>query len=571
MKTKLILLLASCVLALLTACGNNASTSNGINSGTTVALTGSPLGNAPSTAAQAADAYTPLVNGQKAESPMKVRDMSAAPVATHIALGAPVANQSATFSSQATNNTEGKPFQIGFARDVAQTGTPSVTKQALKWQATATGGRVAALNFNSTSAKGLRIGLVVTQLPAGARLRFYAKGAVAAYEVKGAEVLRVLAANLAAGDKTVDGRTYWGPVVDGADATIEIELPAGLDADAVDVSVPTVSHLFMSMKEGSVVAPQASGNTPNAGLSCQVDVSCTTPLPAASNAVVLLAFSKGGSAYMCSGTLLNDTNNSGTPYVLTANHCIDSQTVASTLYSESRYRSTSYNYYPTVTNGAALLYTAYDTDSTLLRLTGTPPAGVLFAGWDASTDPALSTAVSNIHHAMGDSQRLSRGAVTSYYNRNPSVSTSFPGAMIANSSILGITLTAGLTQPGSSGSGLFKGTDANPQLISQLYGGQTPSCSSTSTQNEYGRFDVAFKAGLRIWLSPDSATPIASRQPVFRFYIPKVVFIFTPFTLQSVTAFLLRYPMYLHMKALPFMLHPRQLRGMTLFTGLETR
>jgi hypothetical protein len=66
---------------------------------------------------------------------------------------------------------------------------------------------------------------------------------------------------------------------------------------------------------------------------------------------------------------------------------------------------------------------------------------------------------------------------------------------------------------------LFKGTDANPQLIGQLYGGQTPSCSSTSTQNVYGRFDVAFRAGMRIWLSPDSAAPIASRQPVFRFYI----------------------------------------------------
>jgi lysyl endopeptidase len=200
METNLKQLLVSSVLALLTACGNNTSTSNGINSSTTVSLTGSPLGNAPSNAAQAADAYTPQVNGQKAESPMKVRDMSAVPVATHIALGAPVANQSATFSSQATNNTEGKPFQIGFARDVAQTGTPSLTKQALKWQANATGGRVAALNFNSTSAKGLRIGLVVTQLSAGATLRFYAKGAVNAYEVNG------------------------------ADATIEIELPGGLGA-----------------------------------------------------------------------------------------------------------------------------------------------------------------------------------------------------------------------------------------------------------------------------------------------------------------------------------------------------
>lgn len=525
MKTNSKLFLATCAFALLTACGNNTS-NNASNSGAAVALTGSPLGNAPSAAAQTANAYTPMVSAEQDKSPMKARDLSAAPTATHIALGTIVANQLTAISNQATNGSDGKPFQIGFGRDVVQTGTAGATKQMLKWQTTATGGSVAALNFNSPGAKGMRIGLVVTQLHASATLRFYAKAAATAYEVNGTEVQRVLAANLAAGDKTVEGRTFWGPVVDGADASIEIELPAGVGADTVDVSMPTVSHLFMSIKDGSAIAPQATDTKLNEGLSCQVDVSCATTLPAASNAVVWLAFSKGGGQFICSGTLLNDTINSGTPYVLTANHCIDSQTVASTLYSESRYRSTScnatsHNFYPTLTNGAALLYTAYNTDSTLLRLAGTPTAGVLYAGWDASTTPAASTAVSNIHHPKGDSQRLSRGSVTSYYNRNPSAANSFFESTAANSTILGVSLTTGLTEGGSSGSGLFKGTDANPQLIGQLYGGQAPSCASSSVFNVYGRFDVAYRAGMRTWLSPDTAAPSAIRQPVYRFYIPQ--------------------------------------------------
>ena len=520
MKTSLRLLLATGLLSILTACGNNTTSSASVASPNM--SSGSPLGNAPSEIAQSVDAYKPPVNAQQADSPMKARDLSVAPSATHIALGAPVASQAAT-ANQAASSGAGKPFIIGFGRDVAQTGTASATKQVLKWQATAAGGQVAAINFNSSGAKGLRIGLLVTQLPASATLRFYAKGAATAYEVTGAEVLRILATNLAAGDKSDAGRTYWGPVLEGTNATLEIELPAGVGADAVDVSVPSVSHLFMSLKEGSEVAPQATYSWGNDGLSCQVDVSCTTPLPAASHAVVWLAFSVGSGTGMCSGTLLNNSANNGIPYVLTASHCLSDQTTASSLYTETRYRSsscnaTSGNYYPTSSTGATLLYTAYNTDSTLLRLYGTPAAGALFAGWDATTLPALNTPVLNIHHPKADAQRLSRGSVVEYLTRNPNVSTNFSISTAANSTILGVALTVGLTESGSSGSGLFKGTDANPQLIGQLFGGQLASCANNPVYNVYGRFDVAFKAGMSTWLSPTAPAPNPNRQPVYRFY-----------------------------------------------------
>ena len=315
-------------------------------------------------------------------------------------------------------------------------------------------------------------------------------------------------------------------MIDSTDATFEIELPAGVTADAVDVAVPTVSHLFMSLKEGSEVAPQLTYSGSNAGLSCQVDVSCTTPLPAASNAVVWLAFPVGSNTGYCSGTLLNNSASNGIPYVLTANHCLSDQTTASSLYSETRYRSSSCNatngnYFPTSTTGAALLYTAYNTDSTLVRLNGTPAAGAFFTGWDASTVPTLNTPVSNIHHPRADPQRLSRGSVAAFLRRDTSGFYEVATATAANSTILGVILTTGLTEGGSSGSGLFKGTDANPQLIGQLYGGETPSCSNGAVQNVYGRFDVAFKAGMRTWLSPDAAAPSPNRQPVYRFYIPQ--------------------------------------------------
>ncbi len=525
MKNAIRLLLAASTLAILTACGNN----NSVTSADATSSASSATANVQ--LAQSVDSYRPPASAVPQESPMKPRDLSAAPTAANIALGAPLASQTAAVRKNNATPAEdhmGKPLQIGFGRDVAQTATSAATNQVLKWQATPSGGQVAAINFTSTGAKGIRIGLLVTKLPETATLRFYAKGAATAFEVKGAEVLAVLAKNLAAGDKTDDGRTYWGPSVDGVDATLEIEIPAGESSSSVSVSVPSISHIFMSNKEISTVAAQLTytGDT-NLGLTCQVDVTCTSPAPIATDAVAHLRYNKAGIAgtFICSGTLLNDNINSVTPYVLTANHCISTQTVASTLEVWFKYRSTTCNngttgeYYPTY-GGGDLLYTAYGTDSTLFKLRNPPTAsGLLYAGWDSTTPPAISTAIHSIHHPRGDQQRLSRGSVTGYFTRNPTVTDSFPGSNVTSGTILGVTLTTGLTEGGSSGSGLFKGTDANPIVIGQLFGGSTPgniinptnladprnyvpACTvgnplvAMPPNNVYGRFDVAYNKGM---------------------------------------------------------------------------
>jgi lysyl endopeptidase len=471
---------------------------------------------------------------------MKQRDMSAAPSPTNISLGAPLASQSA--AGRMSNETKssdhmGKPLQIGFGRDVAQTSTAAATQQVLKWKTTASGSQVAAINFNSTGAKGMRVGLLVDKLPETAILRFYSKGSATAFEVKGETVLAVLAKNLAAGDKTDEGRTYWSPVIKANNGTLEIEIPAGLAITAVQVSIPLISHFFMSMSEAQSVAAQSTydGNNPNrtgnnSTQACQVDVNCSTPRPEASDAVAWLVYNQsGGYANICSGTLLNDSKSTGTPYILTANHCISTQPFASTLYAEFKYRSLTCNnavtgeYFPLATTGALLLHTAYDTDTTLLRLYGTP-TNVLFAGWDAAIPPATSTAVHGIHHPQGDQQRLMRGSIASYFTRS---GNSLTPSDISSGTILGVAQSSGNTEPGSSGSGLFKeGPDSKPILIGQLYGRvadnyPTNSCSDAVEKRLYGRFDLAYKSGMNVWLNPEAVAASLIRQPVFRFYVPQ--------------------------------------------------
>ncbi|MEY4426969.1 MAG: hypothetical protein RL535_1267 [Pseudomonadota bacterium] len=497
--THLKLFWASFAFALLSACGNNTSTT-------------SETGNAVSkviTSAAAVDAFRPLTTETNENSAFKIRDLSTAPVATNIVLGAPASIQTTTVTSNntaAAENNMGKPLQIGFGRVVAQTATATATQRLLSWNTNPSGSQVAAINFSSTGAKGMRIGLLINQIPDTAVLRFYSKGAPTAFEVQGSEVLAVIAKNLAAGDKTDAGRTYWAPAVDGADATIEIEIPKNVASSAVSIAVPSISHIFMSNKEINTATAQINytGDT-NAGLSCQIDVTCSSPRPAATDAVVHIRFNEGALTYICSGTMLNDSINSATPYLLTANHCISSQTVASTMTTWFKYRSTTCNdgtageYYPTY-GGATLLYTAYGTDSTLLKLNNSPSvSGILYAGWDATTAPTVATSIHSVHHPRGDQQRLSRGSITSYSSRSSTSANTFFGSDIANGSILDVTLTTGLTEGGSSGSGLFKGTDANPQLIGQLFGGSTPACGSPK-YNVYGRFDIAYNAGMSDWL-----------------------------------------------------------------------
>lgn len=515
MKTALRLLLAASALSILTACGNNTTTSTSV--ATPNMSSGSPLGNAPSAVVQAVDAYRPPANEQAA-SLMKARNLSVAPTATSIALGAPSARMSA--AANATVATLGKPLQVGFARTVAQTSNEAATQQVLNWKTTPTGGNVAALSFSSTGAKGLRIGLLVTKLPETATLRYYTNGAATAFEVTGKDVLSTLARNLASGDKSDAGRTYWGPVFENTEITLEIDLPAGLSTDSLEVAIPTVMHSFRSVIDAEAMSLLDPSQV------CNIDVNCESPRPTVSDAVTNLNFIENGFSYSCSGTMLNNTANDGTPYVLTANHCIDSQTVASTITTQWFLRSASCNSpnfgsigFPA---GATLLYTAYNTDSTLVRLTfnNATSYGVMFAGWDATTPPAIGQAVEDIHHPKADPQRISKGGLQTYYTRDALGDFYFSNS--TNSTFLGVTLTSGLVEPGSSGSGLFKNISTNPRLIGQLWGGEAGTCSSATVSNPqnitFGRFDVAFKAGMSTWLSPTAPAPNPNRQPVYRFF-----------------------------------------------------
>lgn len=386
------------------------------------------------------------------------------------------------------------PTQIGINRAVEPL-------PALKWVA-APGGSVARIEITSPDALGMRVGLDVSALPAGVELRFagdLAPGQVALVPVAQAK------SQLANG-------VYWSPMTDGATQVIEVFAPAGTPTVGLKLGAPQVSHLLTNTLEQFSLA-KAIGDSG----ACNVDTKCREAALGqnfinAKNAVARMIFTDGGT-YTCTGTLLNDTNNATqVPYFWTANHCIDNQTVASTLITYWGFEATVCGGSTAAANtarngGAAYLYSEANTDAALLRLNDTPPAGAYYAGWDAAAVPA-SASVLAIHHPAGDLKKSSLGNQISQDSYN-----------------IEVGWTSGTTEGGSSGSGLF--TLGNGyQLRGGLYGGSASCANSGSLGNAqnrdyYSRLDVVWpQVQQYLAPTPQSFGPTPGRDYTGAWYNP---------------------------------------------------
>ncbi len=413
----------------------------------------------------------------------------------------------------------GQAPQIGLGRKIAELDSVTTFASRLQWTTGSDGSQRAAIRFVSSGAAGTRLVLDVRHIDAHTKLRFYAQGAATATEVTGTQVIDALAVNELSKAGASGNHLYFAPYVEGEDLTMQIELPAGVATSTLQINVPQLSHLFQSP-----TAAKLTLKINNSG-SCEVDVACKSDWSSTGNSVARLLFSDAstGSSYLCSGTLLNDRASSATPYLLTANHCISTQTVASTLQTFWFYRAsacgsgTLYSASKTVNGGAALLYTDNSSDATFLRLNSSPPSGVTYSGWSPSL-PAAGTSIGGVHHPAGDLQKVSLGTTTGFATcsraaGSETFSCSFTTGSSSSTTHVRVGWTSGVTEGGSSGSGLFITSGSSKYLVGQLSGGGS-TCSNPTANDVYGRFDLAYTAGIYKWL--DNAA--ASRIPVYRFY-----------------------------------------------------
>src|SRR3989344_1998555 len=106
---------------------------------------------------------------------------------------------------------------------------------------------------------------------------------------------------------------WWTPDTGSDEATLELELPVGADASTVDISVPRVSHIFENL---SIPTEAELSTKINESASCHLDATCYDTYATERNAVARMLFTSGANTYLCTGTLLNDSRSSGTPYFL---------------------------------------------------------------------------------------------------------------------------------------------------------------------------------------------------------------------------------------------------------------
>lgn len=374
-----------------------------------------------------------------------------------------------------------KATQVGIGRVVPPASAAAVKSAALGWQTLTTGGQAAAFTVTSPGAVAMRIGLKVTRLPAGAEFRFAGSGNLA-------EVLGPVSA-----ERSMRNPVYWSPVVQGETVTVEVYLPPGTSAGDADFSVSAVSHLVTS----PVQPDSASLMEQSTSTSCNLeqDAVCyygTAAIQNTANSVARMEFTESdGNGYLCTGTLLNSLVQN-TPYFWTANHCISDATTANTLNTFWFYQSSVCNGsipnlgYVTLYDGASLLYHDSTYDGSLLLLNDATPSGATYSGWNATAIP-LNAGMIDLHHPMGDFKKISLGNYVGLNTWNGVGSYSQ------------VTWTKGITEGGSSGSGLFVLNSAGQYELRGGLRGGTVNCTSPYGYDLYSRLDLAYPS-IKQWI-----------------------------------------------------------------------
>ena len=345
-----------------------------------------------------------------------------------------------------------KRLQVGVVRTLPSPLNPLVDSVSY----TVAEGEVRVASIVTEGALYTRIQFKDFSLPPGARVFVYPAGKpddfFGPYEGKG----------------PWDDGLFWTPAISGDQVIIEYTTPPGTVTTDTPFKISDIAHIYKNV----------ATNDP-AGV-CNLDVPAEWANVAKS--VGMLQFVTGGFVAECTGTLLSDSDTSTNHYVLTANHCISHQGEAQsvTVYWNYNTGDTPPGGTPT-TNGSDLMVTGSASDFSLIRLTGSLPGGLFFSGWDA-TAVNSGTSVTGIHHPNGSHKRISFGAT------NANCASGLPGPC---QNFTGVTWSQGTTEPGSSGSGLWKGSAASPVLVGTLTGGDA-SCNSPTLSDYYGRFSVTY-------------------------------------------------------------------------------
>lgn len=365
----------------------------------------------------------------------------------------------------------GKRVAAGIGRSLGPAHPPQAIQ--LPWQVDADGAQRAAVVVSSAGAGAVRLELRLMALPRQAELGFY--------DPSSGELRQRLSAHQALASNT---GSIWSPIMPGESVGVVLFLPAGVEQERVVLEFGHLSHFPEALPGRKFL-----NDIGNSG-ACNVDVACSAATPQSIiNGVAKYALTASdGFTYICTGTLINDTDASTQqPYFLTAQHCVSTPAEAASMeffwfFQRDSCGGPVSSRWVRQSGGATLLMEDFDTDHSLLLLNTAPPAGVNLSGWDSAALPQ-NTPVIGLHHPSGDLKKIATGVAEG--------AAPYLGRVDGAGDFLRTRWSQGTTEGGSSGSGIFHSEGGGPYLVGVLTGGFA-SCSAQNSPDWYGRFDRAF-------------------------------------------------------------------------------
>lgn len=260
-----------------------------------------------------------------------------------------------------------------------------------------------------------------------------------------------------------------------------------------ELEISRISHDFMGLSRAGDHRPLGISGSCNVNINCD-QVDGTEDIRDAVCRIIVEGTD------VCTGTLVNNTANDGTPYLLTAYHCISTETKANASVFLFNYESpacVSVDGDVSRSMSGSNLRASFDSlDFALVELSEDIPFAnrPYLAGWNRRNQSPTSS--KSIHHPMGDIKKIATDkdmAVTGRFNRD----------YLVNGVWKILLWDTGVTENGSSGGPLF---DQDNLLVGTLTGGSA-TCS-VPTNDFFSKFALAWNyrreqnRQLKAWLDP---------------------------------------------------------------------
>ena len=336
--------------------------------------------------------------------------------------------------------------------------------------------------------------------------------------------------------KFTSSRNFNNPIthtqiIEGESTIIEYHEPKETK-EKFSISISQLGYIFRGFEDYLSHFKSIKVNSQTKADPCQVDVACSPEnngWSAQIDAVVHFTFTKQNYVYVCSASVINNTAQDCTPYILTAWHCGEhtaNQNLSGyTWYwnyqktscqpnnngtNPSKGNETMVNGTVRSTSGSGTLNNPpgnnqlAGSDFTLIELGSNIPTSYnpYYAGWDRSNS-SVSSGVS-IHHPAGSAKKIST------FTSSLSNATYNGGAYNAHWAVNWSATTNGhgVTEGGSSGSPIF---NQNKRIVGQLSGGSS-TCNFPNYSDLYGKMSENWTsngtsngAQLASWLDPTNS------------------------------------------------------------------